>query len=223
MAIPSRLKSGWGKRLLWVLAASPIVLAAIQFVPYGRDYSPKPSPDPFQWHDPQAESIARVACYDCHSNETKWWWAVKVAPFSWLAQSDIDEGRRKVNFSDWGKKPLSAKKLEHALNDGMPPIQYTIAHPEARITEAQKQALVKGFQASLEANAAKAPAAAPAPLQTPEAIIQARCTGCHAPSRALKFRASSPEKAQALIDKMIRKGSDILPPETQSLVAYFTR
>lgn len=161
MALSSRLKSGWGKRFLWALAASPILLAAIQFVPYGRDYSPKPSPDPFTWHDPQAEAIARAACYDCHSNETKWWWAVKVAPFSWLAQSDMDEGRRKVNFSDWGKKPLSAKKLEHALNNGMPPIQYTIAHPEARITEAQKQALVKGFQASLEANAA------PAPIQTP--------------------------------------------------------
>lgn len=222
MPLLSRLKSGWGKRFLWALAASPILLAAIQFVPYGRDYSPKPSPDPFRWHDPQAEAIARAACYDCHSNETKWWWGVKVAPLSWLAQSDIDEGRRKVNFSDWGKKPLSAKKLEHALNDGMPPIQYTIAHPEARITEAQKQALVKGFQASLEANAPKAPVAL-TPLQSPEAIIQARCAGCHAPSRALKFRASSPEKAQALIDKMIRKGSDVLPPETQTLVTYFTR
>ena len=222
MPIPSRFKSGWGKRFLWALALSPVLLATIQLVPYGRDYSPKPSPDPFTWHDPQAEAIARAACYDCHSNETKWWWAVKVAPFSWLAQHDIDEGRRKVNFSDWGKKPLSAKKLEHALNDGMPPIQYTVAHPEARITAAQKQALVKGFQASLEANAVKAPAAL-TPLQAPEAIIQARCTGCHDPSRALKYRTASPAKAQALLDRMIKEGSDILPQETQTLVAHFTR
>lgn len=223
MAIPSRLKSGWGRRLLWALAASPVLLAAMQLVPYGRDYSPKPSPDPFRWHDPQAEAIARAACYDCHSNETKWWWGVKVAPLSWLAQSDIDEGRRKVNFSDWSRKTISARQLERALGDGMPPIQYTIAHPEARLTEAQKQALVKGFQASLEANAAKASGTPLTPLRAPEAIIQARCTSCHAADKALKFRAASPEGAQKLIDKMIQEGSEVLPPEAQTLVTYFTR
>ncbi len=37
------------------------------------------------------------ACWDCHSNETRWPWYSSVAPVSWLVQRDVDEGRDELN------------------------------------------------------------------------------------------------------------------------------
>ena len=125
---------------------------AIQFIPYGRDRGPGPAPKPFQWHAPEAEALAKAACYDCHSNVTRWWWAVKIAPFSWLAQSDIDRGRRHVDFAAWNGR-LTPPRLQRALDRNMPPWYYTPVHPEARLDERQKQILVQGLQDSLAANA----------------------------------------------------------------------
>jgi hypothetical protein len=217
----SRSKTGKGKRILWILAGAVAVMAAIQLVPYGRNHSAMPAPHPFQWKSPEAESLARAACYDCHSNETRWWWAVKVAPFSWLAQSDIDEAKHRVNFSDWNVKPITVQQLDRSLHRGMPPLQFTIVHPDAKLTEAQKQTMIQGFQASLASNGAMG--ASGSAGQTPEELIQARCSDCHSPSKALRFRASSPQEAKALIDNMIGKGATVSATEAQTMVSYFTR
>jgi hypothetical protein len=123
----------------------------IQFIPYGRDHTPVPATNPFQWHSPEVQTLAKAACYDCHSNETRWWWAVKIAPFSWLAQSDIHRGKRHVDFSAWNGR-LTAAGLQRALDRNMPPWYYTLIHPEARLSDPQKQTLVRGFQASLGAS-----------------------------------------------------------------------
>jgi len=122
----------------------------IQFVPYGKNRTPVPAPRPFPWHAAQAEAVARAACYDCHSNETRWWWAVKFAPFSWLAQSDIDEGKAHLDFSAWNDR-LTAQRVQRALSRDMPPWYYTAVHPEARLNAGQKQILVQGLQTSLDA------------------------------------------------------------------------
>ena len=36
---------------------------------------------------PQVKSLLREACYDCHSNETRWPWYTYIAPVSWLAET----------------------------------------------------------------------------------------------------------------------------------------
>ena len=134
----------------WAIPGCIALFALAQLVPYGRDHGQQAAPNPFKWASPAAEAVARKACYDCHSVETRWWWGVKVAPFSWLAQNDIDRGRRHVDFSAWNGR-LKPERLRRALDHDMPPLQFTLVHPEARLTEAEKQALVQGFQASLEA------------------------------------------------------------------------
>ncbi|MBE3032797.1 MAG: heme-binding domain-containing protein, partial [Actinobacteria bacterium] len=124
------------------------VFVLIQFAPYGRDHSNPPVTAPFKWSSAQAKAIAKRSCYDCHSNKTKWWWALKIAPFSWLAQHDISDGRARVNFSEWNGG-LSAQELQHALDGGMPPLQFTLLHPAAKLSVAEKQQLLAGFQQSL--------------------------------------------------------------------------
>src|SRR5207249_9216899 len=50
---------------------------------------------------PPIQEVLREACYDCHSNETRWPLYSALGPFSWLIQHDVVAGRRRLNFSDW--------------------------------------------------------------------------------------------------------------------------
>ena len=52
-----------------------------------------------KWDLPQTEQLARAACFDCHSNETRYPWYSNIAPMAWLVNQDINEGRKKMNFS----------------------------------------------------------------------------------------------------------------------------
>ncbi len=222
----ARSRRSLKKIALWTIVGLIALFVLIQFVPYGRDHTDKPATKPFKWTSPQAEAIARGSCYDCHSNETRWWWAVKLAPFSWLAQHDIDGAREVFSFSGWNGA-LTTEGLQNAINDNMPPLQFTLLHPHAKLSDAEKQTLVQGFQDSLAANAG-AGAPTPAPSATSSgsdavAIINARCGSCHSPDPALQYRASSAAQAQALIDSMVQRGAAVTAAEEQTLIDHYTR
>jgi hypothetical protein len=222
-----RSSRSWKRILLWVIGALIAVFILIQFVPYGHDHSNPPAGNAFRWSDPQAEAIARRSCYDCHSNETKWWWATNIAPMSWLVQSDVDGAREALDFSDWTG---DVDDLRSGIEDGMPPFQYTLIHPDAKLSDAEKQTLIDGYTASLPANQPGAPSGGQTSTPTPDpssgdatAIIDARCSQCHSADGPLNFRAASAAEAQALIDQMVQRGATITADEQQVLVDYFTR
>src|SRR5579884_1251635 len=50
-------------------------------------------------HD--VRSLLRRACYDCHSDETRWPWYSRIPPPSWLLHRDVTKGRKVLNFSEW--------------------------------------------------------------------------------------------------------------------------
>jgi len=95
----------------------------------------------------EINGIFKRACYDCHSNETKWPWYASVAPVSWLVADDVEEGRRHLNFSEWGN--LTRKKIAHTKeeiwdevkDDDMPLWQYTLMHSEARLSQKDKETI----------------------------------------------------------------------------------
>ena len=211
---------------LWAIGILVAVFALIQLVPYGRDHTNPPATSPFPWALPGAEAVAKQSCYDCHSNETKWWWATSVAPASWLTQRDVDEARRRLNFSEWDGA-LSADEIISALGDGMPPLQYTLLHPEAKLTDAEKRTLIKGLTASLaagQATPAPTPSASASPGSLdPIAILDARCGSCHSSDQAKGISGATADQAKALIDQMVNRGATLTPEEEQALITYFTR
>jgi len=220
----ARQGRSWTRILLWAIGIAVVLFVLVQFVPYGRSsHSNPPATNDFRWVDPQAEAIARTSCYDCHSNETEWWWATNIAPMSWLVQRDVDGARDSFNFSEWAGVP-SVAELSEQIDGEMPPFQYTLIHPDAKLSDAEKRTLVAGFEASLAANAASssgdASSAAPAAVA---AIISSRCDSCHPAQRALDFRTNDAAQAQALLDDMIRRGATVTRKEQRALVAYFTR
>ena len=101
----------------------------------------------------EVEKVLKTACYDCHSFETTYPWYTNIAPVSWLVKGHINEGREELNFSAWGS--YSAKRQDHKLEEigekvgegDMPLTSYLILHDEARIDEAQRQAIVSWAKA----------------------------------------------------------------------------
>ena len=81
-----------------LLLAGLVLFGLIQLVPYGRNHQNPPVVQEPTWADADTRVIAQRACFDCHSNETMWPWYTNIAPFSWLVQRDVEEGRSKLNF-----------------------------------------------------------------------------------------------------------------------------
>jgi len=99
--------------------------------------------------DGDVSVILKTSCYDCHSNQTPYPWYSHVAPVSWLVANDVKEGRAKLNFSDWKlnnkrRKIRQLEDIKEQVQQGeMPMGIYTVIHKKAKLTESQKQLLVK--------------------------------------------------------------------------------
>jgi mono/diheme cytochrome c family protein len=138
----SRLRS-WRSWLLALL----VLFAVAQLVPYGRSHdNPKVETTP-DWTSASIEQLSMDACGDCHSNETSWPWYSNIAPGSWLIQHDVDEGRASLN---WSTGCAEAEEIREVMDEGeMPPPQYQLLHPKARLTDSEKRRLAQGLAESI--------------------------------------------------------------------------
>ena len=134
----------WPKVLGGVLGA--FILA--QLVPYGRAHANPPVQAEPQWDTPQTRALFDRACADCHSNQTKWPWYSNVAPVSWLVQRHVDEGRSKFNVSVPGFGEDAGKAASEVREGAMPEPTYLPMHPEARLTAAERDQLIRGLAAT---------------------------------------------------------------------------
>jgi len=149
----------WTKIALWTILGQIVAFGLIQLVPYGHATANPPVINEPNWDSPQTRACAKRACFDCHSNETKRWWATKIAPVSWLAAADVNGARDELNFSDW-RGGGDWEELQQSTSGGsMPPLQYTIAHLNTKLSDAEKQQLIDGMKAML--SAPPAPTASP--------------------------------------------------------------
>lgn len=126
-----------------------VLLVLIQFVPYGRSHENPPVTGEPTWDSPRTRELAKRACFDCHSHETSWPWYASIAPISWLVQHDVDEGRDHLDFSAWDQGARHADDAAEEVEDGeMPPAIYLLGHPQARLDESERAALVQGLRAT---------------------------------------------------------------------------
>ena len=105
---------------------------------------------------PNVESILRISCYDCHSNDTEYPWYSYVQPTRLFLDNHIKEGKENLNFSTFGD--YSQRKQENKLerivkqikSDEMPLRSYTILHQDAVLNENQKQEIINWINSQLE-------------------------------------------------------------------------
>lgn len=99
------------------------------------------------WDSSETEQLARSACFDCHSNETRWPWYSYVAPSAFWVRGNVEMARSAVNFSTYAN--LEGSEMARRIRAGeMPPLEYRLLHPEANLTSEQQTALIDGFEAT---------------------------------------------------------------------------
>ncbi|MCB0877412.1 MAG: heme-binding domain-containing protein [Thermoleophilia bacterium] len=131
----------------WTIVGLLALFVLIQFIPYGRDYTnPKVNVTP-EWPSAKVEELATAACADCHSNTTEWPKKARIAPASWLIKRDVDEGRSRLN---WSEPCGEAGEAAEAVRGGeMPPLQYTLIHRNAKLSDKDKETLAAGLEDAL--------------------------------------------------------------------------
>ena len=146
-----------------IVIGALVVAAMAQLVPVKRT---NPTVGTEVAAPPEIAAILHRACWDCHSNETVWGWHTYVAPISWLVIHDVNEGRGELNFSRWETVDATRlaklrRKIAEEVGEGDMPLRlYVLAHPSARLSDADRAAVVAwGRAAQLAAGAS---AAAPA-------------------------------------------------------------
>jgi hypothetical protein len=133
------------KKILFICAMTLAVAAAVaQFFQPARTNPPvDPAASFAVVAKPSGTVVAVVerACRDCHTNHTVWPWYSKVSPISWLVASDVEEGRARLNFSQWSiyGPEMTQIRLREACEEvkagKMPLPHYVPLHPEARLSD----------------------------------------------------------------------------------------
>ncbi|PZU86693.1 MAG: cytochrome C [Chryseobacterium sp.] len=138
------------KIIFWIV----VVFLAIQLIPVDRENKPIDKKENFVdiYKTPaNIQSILKNSCYDCHSNETLYPQYSYVAPISWAVKDHINEGRKYLNFSEWGKynEDLKQNAIEKSISTvrdfQMPLPSYISYHPKANLTQKQRKDLQSYF------------------------------------------------------------------------------
>ncbi|MBS0632132.1 MAG: heme-binding domain-containing protein [Verrucomicrobia bacterium] len=128
-----------------------VAFIAIQFIHPAPNVAP-PGPQPndlatLHAAPPAVRTILAKACYDCHSDTTRYPWYASVQPVAWWLDHHISEGKSALNFSQFGaySEKRAARKLEEILDElherGMPLRSYTLIHRDAQLSDAEVKTL----------------------------------------------------------------------------------
>lgn len=96
------------------------------------------------------QTILHTACYDCHSNNTRYPWYSYIQPIGWVLANHVHNGKQKLNFSEFGTYSTRRQinKLKAIANqikdDEMPISSYKMIHKAANLTKEDKL-LVQGW------------------------------------------------------------------------------
>jgi hypothetical protein len=129
-----------------------IAVVGIQFLPTTRNQSN----DVFETDFTKTfivpnnvQNLLKNSCYDCHSNNTNYPWYHKIQPVSWLLENHIKEGKKELNFNEFGAYSIRMQKskLKSVINqikeNKMPLPTYALIHKDAKLSEADKELLIR--------------------------------------------------------------------------------
>jgi hypothetical protein len=102
------------------------------------------------WDSPQTRELAvRAGCFDCHSNQTVWPWYTAIPGVRQVMVDHVQEGREVFNMSRMDVGQEEAHEAGEVVAEGeMPPQYYVLLHPTARLSDAERRALIRGLGAT---------------------------------------------------------------------------
>lgn len=107
--------------------------------------------------------ILDKACYDCHSNNSRYPWYFNIQPIGMWMDDHIKEGKQGLNFSEYTNKRLRYQyhKMEEVIEvideDAMPIDSYTWTHKDAILTSEEKSKLKNWAQSIMDTLEAQYP------------------------------------------------------------------
>jgi aspartokinase-like uncharacterized kinase len=97
---------------------------------------------------PKVKTVLEEACYDCHSNNTRYPWYANIQPGGWWLAKHVNEGKEELNFSEFGsyshrRQINKLRSIENSIkDDAMPLSSYTLLHQDARLSREEKVLLI---------------------------------------------------------------------------------
>ena len=159
-----------------ILITLVIIFAAIQFFRPEKNVATGTSPNDitqlYQTSD-EVVTVLKKACYDCHSNNTVYPWYANIQPVAWWLNDHIVEGKDELNFSEFaayepGRQYHKLEEVKEMIDeDEMPLASYTLIHRDAKLTDAEKAAVLGWAAAIRDTMKAKYPPEALAPKKQP--------------------------------------------------------
>ena len=133
--------------LIFIFIIAFVAFVAIQFFQPEKNTSTDTANLIFK-HEQIPDDVAKTitnACLDCHSNNTKYSWYHRISPVSLMINKHIVDGKKELNFSDWGTfdaydKIGTLEDIKQEVErETMPLKPYIMMHPEAKISAEQKK------------------------------------------------------------------------------------
>ena len=134
-----------------ILLALLVVFIAIQFIQPAHNKTVQVLPTDFAkvFVVPNnVQSVLQIACYDCHSNNTRYPWYTNIQPAGWLLANHVKDGKEELNFSEFAnnsqRKQLSKlKATQNSIKDGSMPLpSYTLIHTDAKLSKESKAVIL---------------------------------------------------------------------------------
>jgi Haem-binding domain len=151
-----------------ILLALAVIIVGIQFIRPAQNLS---NDQTFniskKYHiSNEVSDILKVACNDCHSNQTTYPWYANIQPVAWFLDDHVRDGKRHLNFSDFLKRPIAIQnhKLEEIVEQTeqheMPLSSYTYfgLHAGANLTDSQRNLLISWAKTQMDSIKAQYPA-----------------------------------------------------------------
>ncbi len=100
-----------------------------------------------EWDSARTKQTFMNLCADCHSNETVYPWYSYIPPVSFLIYTDVANGRKHFNISEYTKEDGVKSAYEYKKGE-MPLWIYTLMHRDAILDENSKAEFIEGLEAT---------------------------------------------------------------------------
>lgn len=137
--------------ILKILLAIVIIFIAIQFFPASQNIGELESTTDISKSvimPYKVQSVLINACYDCHSNNTRYPWYSRIQPVRWMMDTHVKEGKAEINFSEFGNYPTRSqisklKGLANSIKDNIMPLSsYRLMHKSANLSDVEKNLII---------------------------------------------------------------------------------
>ena len=149
-------RSKWKKAALIIL----LIFGLIQFIPKPvKNTSSTITNNEIEQLYPIPDSvlaILKMACYDCHSNNTNYPWYSNIQPVACYLNKHITEGKAELNFDEFGsyskrRQQSKLKSMVSQVKDGdMPLTSYKLLHSRARLSKQEKELIINWARSFIE-------------------------------------------------------------------------